>query len=353
MAPATRSIAGTSNNEDGGVNERLRSLEKALAQVTRAMQEMISMNQGDSGNGINQNQFTRMKKVEFLMFLRDDVNGWIFRLNGENVSWNVYKTGILQRFGTVYDDLGETFMADIMILPLRGCEMVLGIEWLSTLRDIKCNFSQLKMEFWYNKRRMVLRGAPKITLQWMDGKHQEKQVVGVPHAKLLMLIPKELPPKRSYNHRIPLIEGTQPVNIRPHRHPPSQEDEIEIMVKELLEARVIKINYRQLNKHTVKEKFPILIIEELIDELHGATVFSKLDLRSRYHHIRMFDKDVAKTAFKTHEGHYEFLVMPFGLTNAPSTFQALINEIRILQAGGELWKILSKISKDEDSGRSS
>nr|GEU92311.1 retrotransposable element Tf2 [Tanacetum cinerariifolium] len=81
MAPATRSIAGTSNNEDGGVNERFRSLEESLAQVTKAMQEMVTMNQRGNGNGRNQNQnlLARMTKVEFPKFLGDDVKGWIFR----------------------------------------------------------------------------------------------------------------------------------------------------------------------------------------------------------------------------------------------------------------------------------
>ncbi|KAG8480626.1 hypothetical protein CXB51_025242 [Gossypium anomalum] len=131
--------------------------------------------------------------------------------------------------------------------------------------------------------------------------------------------PKELPLERAFDHAIHLKPLSKPVNVKPYCYPYFQKAEVERQVQQLLEQKA-------LNAITIKDKIPIPTVEELFDELEGTQFFSKLDLLSGYHQIRVRASDVPKMAFRTYEGHYKFLVMPFGLTNAPSTVQATMNE---------------------------
>lgn len=276
---------------------------------------------------------------------------------------------------------GTTFKTDMRILQLKGCDMVLGIQWLATLGPVQWDFKNLSMEFSLNGKRHVLRGGKKEEVVQVVGPKQmqkllQKQPQGaiaqicMLHAEVnevkgdkpqdleglltefedIFQEPKELPPARSHDHCIPLKSGSEPTNVRPYRYPHFQKAEIERQVKDMLHSGIIRpsvspysspvllvkkkdgtwrmcVDYRSLNNTTVKDKFPIPVIDELLDELYGAKFFSKLDLRSGYHQIRVNPVDIEKTAFRTHDGHYEFLVMPFGLTNAPSTFQSLMNEV--------------------------
>jgi hypothetical protein len=162
--------------------------------------------------------------------------------------------------------------------------------------------------------------------------------------------PKGLPPSRAFDHKIPLMAGAQPVNVKPYRYNPQQKDEIERQIKDMIKQGIVRpsqspfaspvilvkkkdgswrfcVDYRQLNAVTVKDRYPMPVVDELLDELSGSMYFSKLDLRSGYHQIRMAEGEEGKTAFKTHSGHYEFRVMPFGLTSSPATFQSAMNTI--------------------------
>jgi hypothetical protein len=170
------------------------------------------------------------------------------------------------------------------------------------------------------------------------------------HHKVFGPIPPGVPPDRGFEHIIELEAGAKPIITTPYRHPKKYKDEIEKVIKEILDMGHIRpssspfassvvlvkkkdgmmrmcIDFRALNKKTIKNRYSIPRIDEFLDELHGAIYFTKIDLRSGYHQIKMREEDISKIAFRCHHDHYEFLVMPFGLTNAPATFQSCMNHV--------------------------
>jgi hypothetical protein len=163
-------------------------------------------------------------------------------------------------------------------------------------------------------------------------------------------LPAGLPPPRDVDHRIDLIPGSAPPFRPTYKMSPLELDELNKQLTELISKEFIQpskspfgapvlfvkkkdgstrmcIDYRALNKITIKNKYPLPRVEELFDRLLGAKYFSKLDLRSGYHQVRIEPDDIPKTAFRTRYGHYEFKVLPFGLTNAPATFMQMMHQL--------------------------
>ena len=159
-----------------------------------------------------------------------------------------------------------------------------------------------------------------------------------------------LPQDRQIEFNIKLVPGTVPISKAPYRLAPTELKELKVQLEDLLEKGLIRpshspwgapvlfvkkkdgslrmcIDYRGLNKATIKNKYPLPHIHDLFDQLAGSKVFSKIDLRLGYHQLKIKEEDIPKTAFRTRYGHYEFLVMSFGLTNAPAAFMDLMHRV--------------------------
>ncbi|XP_027169598.1 uncharacterized protein LOC113769341 [Coffea eugenioides] len=279
---------------------------------------------------------------------------------------------------------GKQFTHDMFIINLEPYDMIIGVDWMAAHSPITFDFRQLNMTFAEKGERVLLQGESKEVVLKFPRNNSEKEGLSTriwKHACGLKMNgtqintvtqldinfqqsldalladykdvfgePKSLPPSRNCDHHIPLVPNAKPFKLAPYRYPHNQKNEIEKQVKDMLSSGIIQlshslfaspvllvkkkdgtwrfcVDYRQLNGLTIKDKFPIPIIDDLIDELYGAKLFSKIDLRAGYHQIRMFLADIPKIAFKTHLGLYEFTVMPFGLINTPATFQSLMNHV--------------------------
>ncbi|KAL5577635.1 hypothetical protein UlMin_019334 [Ulmus minor] len=204
-------------------------------------------------------------------------------------------------------------------------------------------------------KKMLARGCEGYLASILDTTKEERErIEDVPVVKeFIDVFPEELPglpPDRAITFEINVTPGTAPISKAPYRMAPVELKELQVQLQELLDKGFVRssyspwgapvlfvkkkdgsmrmcIDYRELNKVTIKNKYPLPRIDDLFDQLKGAVVFSKVDLRSGYHQLKIKEDDVPKSAFRTRYGHYEFLVMPFGLTNAPAAFMDLMNRI--------------------------
>ncbi|XP_037424582.1 uncharacterized protein LOC119289334 [Triticum dicoccoides] len=276
---------------------------------------------------------------------------------------------------------GYTFTSSLKVLPLENYDIILGMNWLEVMSPMWVDWKLKVMEFQHENTKVTLRGLRDNTascqpvsrkklrgllntsavdhvIQLYHISPSRDTIAPIPEAvqhildkhKAVFSAPTELPPHRSFDHQIPLLPGATSVNVKPYRYSPMQKTEIENQIVAMLQQGIMQCNsslfaspvllvkkkdgtwrfcvdYRHLNAITLKHKYPMPIVEELLDELVGAKWFTKLDLRSGYHQIRIVPGEEHKTAFKVHHGLYEFRVIPFGLTNAPASFQAAMNKL--------------------------
>ncbi|XP_022641613.1 uncharacterized protein LOC106773250 [Vigna radiata var. radiata] len=261
---------------------------------------------------------------------------------------------------------GRRFKVNLICLPLQGLEIILGMDWLST-NHILLDCGEKKLVFPNEHeyqpislgvlRQEIFEGASCfLVMSHLEGDSSMPldQAANLPVvADFLDVFPEEvpgLPPPREVEFSIDLVPQAGPISIAPYRMAPAELAELKKQIEELLEKQFIRpsvspwgapvllvkkkdgssrlcVDYRQLNKLTIKNKYPLPRIDDLMDQLHGAAIFSKIDLRSGYHQILVKADDVQKTAFRSRYGHYEYVVMPFGVTNAPAIFMDYMNRI--------------------------
>ncbi|GJX25593.1 reverse transcriptase domain-containing protein [Tanacetum coccineum] len=210
-------------------------------------------------------------------------------------------------------------------ITLSSFDIVIGMDWLSNYHaKILCDEKVVHIPI----------DGETLIIQVMEKKADEKRLEDISVVKEFPdVFPENLPgipPVRQVEFQIDLIPGAAPIARTPYRLSPSEMQELSNQLQEPTDrdgSFRMCIDYRELNKLTIKNRYPLPRIDDLFDQLQGSSVYSKIDLRSGYHQLRVRERDIPKTAFRTRYGHYEFQVMPFGLTNAPAVFMDLMNRV--------------------------
>ncbi|GJT90153.1 putative reverse transcriptase domain-containing protein [Tanacetum coccineum] len=279
--------------------------------------------------------------------------------------------------------LGHPFNIDLMPVELGSFDVIIGMDWLRRYHAViicdeklvQVPYGNETLTFCGNESsngresRLTVISCSKaqeymakgcqvflaqISAKKEEEKSERKQIEDVPIVRDFPgVFPEDLPglpPARPVEFQIDLVPGAAPVARAPYRLAPSEMKELSEQLQELSDKGFIRpssspwgapvlfvkkkdgsfrmcIDYRELNKLTVKNRYPLPRIDDLFDQLQGSSIYSKIDLRSGYHQLRVREQDVPKTAFRTRYGHYEFQVMPFGLTNAPAVFMDLMNRV--------------------------
>ncbi|GJV70579.1 putative reverse transcriptase domain-containing protein [Tanacetum coccineum] len=271
--------------------------------------------------------------------------------------------------------VNHIFKIDLMLIELGTFDAIIGMDWLvkhdvvnicgekvvripygnkTLIVEGDKGGSRLKIISCIKARKYVEQGCHSFLAHVMKKKSKEKRMEDVPVIRdFPEVFPEELPglpPPRQVEFQIDLVPGAAPVARAPYRLAPSKMKELSVQLQELLEKGFIRpssspwgapvlfvkkkdgsfrmcIDYRELNKLTVKNRYPLPRIDDLFDQLQGSSMYSKIDLRSGYHQLRIKEEDILITAFRTRYGHFEFQVMPFGLTNAPAVFMDLMNRV--------------------------
>jgi hypothetical protein len=249
---------------------------------------------------------------------------------------------------------GKVYKASLIILDSQGIDVILGMSWMkvnkAVLGIVACTVHLGSSS--HDSVSLRLPPSTSIASAFHHTTAQNLEDISVA-CEFPDVFPEDLPgmpPDRDVEFIIELQPGTTPISRRPYKIAPKELAELKVQLNELLDKGYIRpssspwgcpalfmkkkdqslrlcVDYRPLNAITIKNKYPLPRIDILFDQLAGAKVFSKVDLRSGYHQIKICPEDVPKTAFSTRYGLYEYLVMSFGLTNAPAHFMYLVNSM--------------------------